>query len=73
MTNNSFVTDSAKSWLRSKGVGGSITAAVLGIALTYQMSGEVSSVEAVELVGVVISAGIALWGRLSASKKIKLG
>lgn len=69
---NDFVTSAAKSWLQSKGAVGSAGAAVLGLILTYQLTGEVSSVEAVELVGLVISAGIGLWGRFAAKRRVKL-
>jgi hypothetical protein len=66
-----FIAQSAKSWLRSKGVMGSIGAAVLGIALAYQTSGQVSPVESAELVGIVISAGIAAYGRFVAKRPVK--
>ena len=67
-----FISGAAKSWLRSKGAVGSAAAAVLGLALTYQLTGQVSPVESVELVSLIIAAGVAFGGRLQAKKTVKL-
>lgn len=71
MSSQDFLAQSAKSWLKSKGIMGSVGAAVLGIALAYQTTGQVSPAESAQLVGIIISAGIAAYGRVVAKRPIK--
>jgi hypothetical protein len=68
---NDFLTSAAKNWLRSKGVVGSAGASILGLVLTYQLTGQVSPVESTELVSIAVLGAIGLWGRIAAKRPVK--
>ena len=68
---NDFESAPAKSWEKSTGVVGGGLGTILAAALLYQQTGNVPAEQSVQLVGLFISVCVALWGRITAKRRIK--